>query len=549
MSKAIAYLLLFFFPFVQALGKDYHVSKTGSDLYTGTRVKPFRTIQHAAELARPGDRIIIHSGVYRESIKPVMGGSGPEARITYLAAPGEKVIIKGSEQVSNWKRSAGGVSYLLTLPNSFFGSFNPYADEIKGDWYDGNGWKQHTGAVYLNGKWLMECKSKEELATLPNHWFAEVDKDSTRIWANFGAADPKKEKTEINVRKSCFYPSKTGINYITVSGFTMMHAATNWAPPTAEQVGLIGTNWSKGWIIENCDISYSKCSGITLGKYGDQYDNTSANSAAGYVETVKRALANGWNKEAVGSHIVRNNTIHHCEQAGIVGSLGCSFSIITGNTIHDIHMQRLFSGAEQGAIKFHGAVDMIISNNTIYHNNRGIWLDWMAQGTRITGNKLSGHDDWDMYFEVDHGPIIVDNNVMLSENSQRVWAQGVVYIHNLIGGKFEIRDFDRRQTPVLKPHGTEMTGLKDNPSGDVQLYNNIFKGKDCDLRAFDSTRLPSKLAGNTYLDGAVPAKSEKLGSSAKITTEMLGETVITRQRYEQPDGKPIVFDLERELKP
>lgn len=526
-------------PFSLIGQQTYHVGKN----------RYYTTIKAATQIARPGDRIVVHGGVYREAINPLTGGLSTKQRIIYQAAPGEKVIIKGSEEVKDWKKVAGSNSYLLTLPNTYFGSFNPYADEIKGDWYDGKGWKQHTGAVYLNGRWLMESSSKAELATKPDHWYTEVDQDSTRIWANFGPADPNKALTEINVRRSCFYPSKTGINYITVSGFTMMHAATNWAPPTAEQVGLIGTNWSKDWIIENCDISYSKCSGITLGKYGDQYDNTSANSAEGYVETVKRALANGWNKATVGSHIVRNNTIHHCEQAGIVGSLGCSFSTITGNTIHDIHMQRLFNGAEQAAIKFHGAVDMTISNNLIYHNNRGIWLDWMAQGTRITGNKLYDHEHWDVYFEVDHGPIIVDNNIMLSENSQRVWAQGVVYIHNLIAGKFEVWPYEARETPVLKPHSTEILGLKDNPSGDVQLYNNIFKGKDCDLRAFDNTTLPSKLARNTYLDGAIPAKSEKEGRPAKISTAMLGETAITRQRYEQPDGKPILFDLKRELKP
>ena len=67
----------------------------------------------------------------------------------------------------------------------------------------------------------------------------------------------------------------------------MMHAATPWAPPTAEQIGLIGTHWSKGWIIENNDISYSTCVGIALGKYGDQWDNTSQNSAEG----VRRVLS------------------------------------------------------------------------------------------------------------------------------------------------------------------------------------------------------------------------------------------------------------------
>ncbi|MFU8768538.1 MAG: hypothetical protein ACNA7H_02285, partial [Desulfotignum sp.] len=62
----------------------------------------------------------------------------------------------------------------------------------------------------------------------------------------------------------------------------MMHAAPNWAPPTAEQVGLIGTHWSKGWIIEDNHISHSTCTGITLGKHGDEFDNTSADTAEGY---------------------------------------------------------------------------------------------------------------------------------------------------------------------------------------------------------------------------------------------------------------------------
>ena len=83
-------------------------------------------------------------------------------------------------------------------------------------------------------------------------------------------------------------------------------AATNWAPPTAEQVGLIGTHWSKGWVIEDNTIRYSTCTGVTLGKHGDEFDNTSQNSATGYVETIKRGLAAGWSKENIGHHVVLN---------------------------------------------------------------------------------------------------------------------------------------------------------------------------------------------------------------------------------------------------
>ena len=170
----------------------------------------------------------------------------------------------------------------------------------------------------------------------------------------------------------------------------MRHAATPWAPPTAEQIGLIGTHWSKGWIIENNVISHSVCSGIALGKHGDEFDNTSANTAEGYVKTIERAHAHAiaWTKENIGHHIVRNNTISHCEQAGIVGSLGPVFSVVTGNTIHDIHVRRLFTGAEMAGIKFHAAIDTEISRNHIYRTCRGLWLDWMAQGTRVSAQPV-----------------------------------------------------------------------------------------------------------------------------------------------------------------
>ena len=89
------------------------------------------------------------------------------------------------------------------------------------------------------------------------------------IYANFQGKDPNAEKVEINVRRECFMPSETGIGYITVSGFRIEKAATTWAPPAAYQDGMIGPHWSKGWIIEDCEISNSKCAGISLGKYLD----------------------------------------------------------------------------------------------------------------------------------------------------------------------------------------------------------------------------------------------------------------------------------------
>ena len=50
-------------------------------------------------------------------------------------------------------------------------------------------------------------------------WFCESDNENTYIYANFQGVDPNKELVEINVRKTCFYPDSTGVNFITVKGF------------------------------------------------------------------------------------------------------------------------------------------------------------------------------------------------------------------------------------------------------------------------------------------------------------------------------------------
>ena len=294
--KIILVLFMLILPFgCGAIATEYHVAWQGNDANDGSKVQMLKTISAAAMLAQPGDVITVHEGVYRERINPPRGGAPGKKRIVYQAAPDERVVITGSEVMKNWVKVQND-TWKVTVPNTFFGKFNPYSDLIHGDWFDPKGRLHHTGAVYLNGNWLIESAKLDDVLKPTGNtpfWFGEVDNEQTVIFAQFKRMNPNEQMVEINVRQAVFYPERPGINYITVRGFTMRHAATPWAPPTAEQVGLIGTHWSKGWIIESNVISYSKCTGLTLGKYGDEWDNTSGNTAVGHFQSIERALKKG----------------------------------------------------------------------------------------------------------------------------------------------------------------------------------------------------------------------------------------------------------------
>ena len=596
---------------------ELHVATTGDDTKAGTAESPLRSVQRAADLAQPGDVITVHAGTYRERINPPRGGESAAKRIVYQAAPGEKVELKGSEIIKGWVKESGEV-WKITLPNSFFSGFNPYSDLIRGDWFSPRGRQHHTGAVYLNGEWLTEAATLAEVmlpdgakpawlggsdarnllrGLNPQLWFAEVGPAETTIRAQFNGVDPNRELVEINVRRTVFYPDQPGRNFITVHGFTMRHAATPWAPPTAEQIGLIGTHWSKGWLIENNVISHSICSGIALGKHGDQFDNTSADTATGYVKTIERAhaFAIPWTKDNIGHHVVRNNTISHCEQAGIVGSLGAAFCTVTDNTIHDIHIRRLFSGAEMAGIKFHAAIDTEISRNHIYRTCQALWLDWMAQGTRVSANLFHDNEDRDLFLEVNHGPFMVDNNLFLSPTSLLDVSEGGAFAHNLFAGRLLSSPEPNRETPYHPAHSTTVAGLRNIGGGDHRFYHNLFVGTGksekseprsrrlvgSGLWIYDERPLPLEAVGNVYYFGARPYLHDQnplvladhnpglqltqqggrvdfqftMGdlsqrvASPVLTSAMLGKAKISGLPYENSDGSPLKIDKDYFGKP
>ncbi|MDR0284699.1 MAG: right-handed parallel beta-helix repeat-containing protein [Propionibacteriaceae bacterium] len=550
----------------------YHVATTGHDTDPGTANRPFRTINRAAALAQAGDTITVHAGVYREWVTPRRGGRSDQRRITFAAAPGEHVVIKGSERVTDWQRESGDV-WQTTVPNALFGDFNPFAREVAGDWLvRPTAARVHLGEVYLDGTSLYEVTDKASLADPPlattvtddwtgrpdpvrdpdatrRVWYAEVGAEATTIWANFGGLDPTDRLTEINVRRSVFYPQEHHLDYITVRGFELAQAACPWAPPTADQPGLIGPNWAKGWIIEDCDIHDAKCSAISLGKEASTGDGYAAErrDKPGYqyqLESVFAARQIGWDAEHIGGHIVRRNTIHDCGQNGVVGHLGCVFSTIEDNHIFNIAIKRQFYGHEIAGIKLHAAIDVVIRGNHLHDCSLGVWLDWQAQGTRVTRNILHSNNR-DLFVEVSHGPYLVDHNILASPVALESFSEGGAFVNNLIAGSLWVKPVMDRATPYHRPHSTQVAGYAVIYGGDDRFTGNLFLGRPepgyadtrvvsgygttvfdghpasyaayqalvdagtGDLERFLTVRQPVYIHSNTYAAGAAPYEGER----------------------------------------
>ncbi|WP_225047927.1 right-handed parallel beta-helix repeat-containing protein [Lacticaseibacillus kribbianus] len=545
---------------------EYHVSINGADSAAGSAQAPWRHINYAAQRAVAGDTVVVHGGTYRERVDPRFGGLSDRQRITYLAAPGEHPRILGSEVVTGWRALGDGL-YTATVDNALFGDFNPFACALAGDWLNsGDSRVTHRGAVFVDGQTYYEAQSLDALraaaprktvhdymtgeevpepfpAATARQWFAQVTANATTFTLNGQGVDLTRALVEVTVRATVFTPSRANRNFITVRGFELAQAATPWNPPTVAQVGLIGPNWSRGWVIEDNVLHDAKTSAISLGK------DTSTGDAHGpwrpsyhhQLEAVFTAREyGGWDKARIGSHVVRRNTIHDCGQNGICGHLGAVFSTIADNHIYNIGLMREFWGWECAAIKLHAAIDVQIRHNRIHDTVLGLWLDWEAQGTRVSANVFY-RNCRGVFVEVSHGPYLVDNNVIIGPRAIENFSQGGAFVHNLLSGTYWQLPVLDRFTPYHRPHTTAVAGYSAIYGGDDRFLRNLYATASdrplrdqgtaqlagrpdsltafqqaataadtwpADLAGYQKVSQPVYLAGNAYCGGVQPAPQE-----------------------------------------
>lgn len=115
-------------PQAKTPGRAIHVALTGDDSADGSPEKPLRTIQAAAQQAQPGDSVLVHAGVYRETVTPSNSGTA-ENPITYQPAGDGVVTISGTEVISEWAKEDGNI-FAAPLAKDFYPSIFNYSLQI-----------------------------------------------------------------------------------------------------------------------------------------------------------------------------------------------------------------------------------------------------------------------------------------------------------------------------------------------------------------------------------------------------------------------------------
>jgi len=453
--------------------QTYHVAqkhRKASDDNPGTQDLPWKTLSKAAATLQPGERVIVHEGVYREWVSPERGGDGPDKMIAYETAAGDDVIVKGSDiWQPDWKKEQGEtVTWKATLDPEMFDGPNVFALENFPEQDDPDIWKRfptnrlYRGQLFADGLPLVQVPTFEQLAEKPGRFWVEDDNLTVHVRLHKDAK-PRRRKIEVTTREQVFAPAKHYLNYIRVSGFRMFHAA-NGVPIPIPQHGLLSASAGHHWIIEDCEIGYANTLGMDVGSQWYTFCDA----------------------EMYGHQIVRRNYIHNC---GVCGA--CAWFInhdnptnlndgllVEDNLFADNSWMPITLHCESGSLKMHYVQNSLFRRNVFLRtgHSASLWLDGYIHNTRITQNFFYDAQHprglGSVFIEISEGPTLVDNNIVVQSgdngfhqhDAERIAVLQNLFAHGNGYGMHLVKGAPERVDPPYENHhrlfGNVVAGFK-----------------------------------------------------------------------------------------
>lgn len=402
-------------------------AKQASDRNPGTVKKPLKTISAAVSKVRAGDQVIIHGGEYRETVIITATGT-KEAPIIIESAPGETVVIKGSDIVTGWTKDRDAIwkAQLPKLPprstnsndTSFWMAKEIYRVFIR----DG---------VLLDAIHLGKVKTKDGLR--PGSFFHDTANSSLYAWLP-ESGDPNQFKVEVAVRAA--WLNLIG-SYISVRGIQMRHASALAVTRSPTSCSIYG----EGSRLENCVMSWGDFGGVAVGGNRNSLVRCviACNGNSGIAGTGEGHLIEGC--QVIYNNIDRFDPSWHCGGAKLIP-------------------------------KFNKG--RIIGNEFAYNIGPGLWLDESCNENRLEQNFCHDNEGPGIMVEVSVGNVVLNNISFANRNP----VAGEFLIPAPTEGtpgepnRFITRPLNDRRVSTLLYQGGGGLGIFISSSPNSRVYNN-----------------------------------------------------------------------------
>ncbi|MGO3885240.1 MAG: right-handed parallel beta-helix repeat-containing protein [Mycetocola sp.] len=361
--------------------------KAGSTSGSGSSASPLGSISAAVSQASSGQTIVVRGGTYRETVE--IPGS---KKVTIQSAPGEKVWLDGSRQISNWTKSgstwvSSGWSHTFDSSPTFTKGAADNNNEHTGFLEKDYPLAAHPEQIWVNGKSLRQVGSAA--AVTEGTFFADTKGKRLVIGTN-----PSDKTVLASERQKALAIKGKGS---TVRGIGVTRYANSvW------QMGAV-TLEGNDVSIENVQISDN----ATIGLYA-WGDNVSVKNVTSTRNGMMGMGANGaHNISIVDSSFTGNNT------------------------------ERFTRKPVSGGLKITRTTGVTLDGNNLSDNiTNGLWLDESVHKATVTSNRLANNGSTGMILEISED-ITVAGNVITGSGRYGLWvgSSGNVNVwNNSIGG-------------------------------------------------------------------------------------------------------------------
>ena len=437
-------------------------SATASDENPGSEAKPWQTLSRAAgaDELRPGDTVLVKSGVYREEF--IISKSGEPGRpITFAAAAGHRVVIKGSDPIGGkWARLSEDKSVAEPYPNAFA---KVWKIKLSDEYFQGPHFRKperrYVSAVFMNDRhWLQQIGPDHIYNNEPYARKRVVGQDLSDIMSNSFYFDRPSQTLYVSISGSpSWYLMEVGVRQwlmrivdqhdLVVRGFEMRHNRQPGGQWPAVTIGRC-----ERVVLEDCTITHSDFCGLGLGSSKDCI--------------VRRCDLSSNGNTGLNLHKSEDCRVENC-------------------TVMFNNQRRFHAGWHAGGMKnIPDNKRCTVTGCEVAYNiaGPGIWFDAGNEACRIIGNVVHHNDGCGIFYEINKGGGLIADNLVYANRARGIYisgSQNVWVVNNTVAAN--------HSGIVCMPRGANW------PLENVRVHNNLLlrnyicgpgHPRGCDLTVF-----------------------------------------------------------------